>query len=62
MSNLKYAIIEEEVVVSTADSPAAQPPRKPYIIAKLGERFENVLTRRVEAALDKDFAHGSMPA
>lgn len=59
MSNLKYAVFEEEVAASAVEPSGST---KPYIITKLGQRLENVLTRRVEAALDADFANGSMPA
>jgi len=62
MSNLKYAIVEDEMVVSTVDAVAEEKHFGPYIITKLSKRGEKELTRRVEAALDKDFANGSMPA
>lgn len=54
MSNLKYAIVEEEVVFTA-------PPAKPYLVTRENSQ-EGSLTRRVEAALDADFANGSMPA
>ena len=54
MSNLKYAIVEEEVVVDTT-------PAKPYLVSR-ENKLEGSLSRRVEAALDADFANGSMPA
>ena len=54
MSNLKYAIVEEEVVV-----PEAAP--RPYLVSPTQEQ-DGWFTRRVESALETDFANGSMPA
>ena len=62
MSNLEYAIVEEEIVTSVIDSVAEEKHPGPYIITKLGKRTAKDFTRRVEAVLDKDFANGSMPA
>ena len=62
MSNLKYAIVEEEMVTSTVDSVADEKHPKPFVLAEGRKRPDGSLTRRVEAALDADFANGSMPA
>jgi len=32
------------------------------LVPKIGKRVDDNVTRRVEAALDVDFANGSMPA
>ncbi|HZD32811.1 MAG TPA: hypothetical protein VE779_14265 [Candidatus Angelobacter sp.] len=62
MSNLKYAIIEEEeVITGTVDSDATGKHPKPFVVSNTGKRGDN-FTSRVEAALDLDFANGSMPA
>jgi hypothetical protein len=60
MSNLKYAIAEDEfesIVEVLSDSHFG----KPYLIETL-DQDSAPLTRRVEAVLDKQFAGGSMPA
>jgi hypothetical protein len=62
MSNLKYAIVEEEMVTSTVDSVAEEKHPQPFLVAHGHEHAGQSLTRRVEAALDAAFAHGSMPA
>ena len=62
MSNLKYAIVEEEIVAATVDSVAAEKHPKPFVVSSGPSRSGDTLTRRVEAALDADFANGSMPA
>ena len=54
MSNLKYAFVEEEIVVATELA-------KPYLVQGPTKQ-DGSMTRRVEAALDADFANGSMPA
>ncbi len=62
MSNLKYAIVEEEMVTSTVDSVAGEKHPKPFVVGKGPHQSGDTLTRRVEASLDADFANGSMPA
>lgn len=60
MSNLKYATVEEDfgtIVEVVSDHHFG----KPYLV-DTADRDRTPLTRRVEAALDKDFANGSMPA
>ena len=62
MSNLKYAIVEEDMVTATVDSVADEKHPKPFVVPGRAVRSNDTLTRPVEAALDADFAHGSMPA
>ena len=62
MSSLKYAIVEDETNTSTAEARATAGPAGPVLVANAGNRPDNRITRRVEAALDVDFANGSMPA
>ena len=61
MSSLKSAIavLEHETNIVTAETAK---PARPVLVPKIGKRADNVITRRVEAALDADFANGSMPA
>ena len=60
MSNLKYAIIEEEFG-TTVEVLSEQDFGKPYLV-ETPDREAGPLTRRVEAVLDREFANGSMPA
>jgi hypothetical protein len=66
---------EKEVLMSSPKSAVAVLEREPNTVAvdtgkqagpvlvpKAGKRVDNYLTSRVEAALDADFANGSMPA
>ena len=62
MSNLKYALVEEEMVATTVDSVAREKHPKPFVVSSDRERLHGTLTDRAEAALDSDFANGSMPA
>ena len=62
MSNLKYALVEEEMVAATVDSVAREKHPKPFVVSSDRESLHGSLTDRVEAALDSDFANGSMPA
>jgi hypothetical protein len=62
MSNLKYAIVEEEMVTATVDSVEEEKHPKPFVVSHGTKRSGDTFTRRVESALDKDFANGSMPA
>ncbi len=62
MSNLKYAIVEEDMVTTTIDSVAGEKHPKPFVVTAGRKPLGDNLTRRVEAALDADFANGSMPA
>jgi hypothetical protein len=61
MSSLKsaVAILEQETNTATAETGK---PARPVLVPKAGKRADNYVTRRVEAALDADFANGSMPA
>ncbi|HYV72945.1 MAG TPA: hypothetical protein VFB24_01685 [Candidatus Binatia bacterium] len=58
MSNLKYAVVEDEFD-TTVDSDRHF--GKPYVVEPT-DRDATRLTHRVEAALDKEFANGCMPA
>ena len=62
MSNLKYAIVEEEMVTATVDSVAGEKHPKPFVVLQGRKLSGGALTRRVEVALDADFSNGSMPA
>jgi len=62
MSNLKYAIVEEDMVTATVDSLEEKKHPKPFVVTLERKRQGDTLTRRVESALDKDFANGNMPA
>ena len=62
MSNLKYAIVEEEMITSTVDSVTDEKHPKPFVVSHGRKQSGDALTRRVESALDIDFANGSMPA
>ena len=61
MSSLKsaVAILEHETNIATAD---VERPSRPMLVPKTAKRVDDFVTRRVEAALDADFANGSMPA
>ena len=61
MSSLKsaVAILEREpntVAIDTGKQAG------PVLVSKAGKRVDNYVTSRVEAALDAEFANGSMPA
>jgi len=61
MSSLKsaVAVLEREpntVAVDTGKQPG------PVLVPNAGKRVDKYVTSRVEAALDADFANGSMPA
>ena len=62
MSNLKYAFVEEEVVTSTTESMTGKTHPKQFVVSSGSGPSAGALTRRVEAAVDVDFANGSMPA
>ena len=60
MSSLKSAVAildETNTVASETGKPTG-----PVLVTKPGKRIDDYVTRRVEAALDADFANGSMPA
>jgi len=61
MSSLKstLAILEQETNIATAE---AGKPARPMLVSTDGKRPDNFVTRRVEEALNADFANGSMPA
>ncbi len=56
MSNLKYAIVENDAVEQ-----AIKQQVSPFLVAA-GERSGVSITRRAEEALDFELAQGSMPA
>jgi hypothetical protein len=56
MSNLKYAIVENDAVEQATEQQA-----RPYLVAA-GERNGVSITRRAQEALDFELAQGSMPA
>jgi hypothetical protein len=60
MSSLKsaIAILEQETSSTTSDAITAGP----VLVRNSHKPVDSYLTRRVEAALDVDFANGSMPA
>jgi hypothetical protein len=62
MSNLKYATVEEEVATSSVSFAVTDKNPKPFVVSRQGSPSSDTLTRRVEAALEADFANGSMPA
>jgi len=64
MSSLKnaVAILENETNTPVAGAQAVERQAGPVLVTSAGKRPDNVITRRVEAALDADFANGSMPA
>jgi hypothetical protein len=61
MSSLKSAIAIPEQDSNTARAKTGMPAR-PALVHNAGKRADNTLTRRVDAALDVEFANGSMPA
>jgi hypothetical protein len=62
MSNLKYAIVENDANTSTAAAQTGNEQSKPYLVLKGHERSGDTITRRVEEALDFELAQGRMPA
>jgi len=64
MSSLKnaVAILENETYMAVAEGPTGERQTGPVLVTSAGKRSDNVISRRVEAALDADFANGSMPA
>jgi hypothetical protein len=61
MSNLKSAVAVLEREPHTVAVDAGKQSR-PVFVPNVGKRVDNYVTSRVEAALDADFANGSMPA
>ena len=61
MSGLKsaVAVLEREPNAVAVDT---KKQTGPVLVPKAGKRVDNYVTGRVEAALDADFANGSMPA
>jgi hypothetical protein len=62
MSNLKYAIVENEANTPTAAAQTGTEQSKPYLAEKSQERSGDTITRRAEEALDFELAQGRMPA
>ncbi len=62
MSNLNYAIVENDAnVIDTLEQERNQQAR-PYLVSNGGANMAVSITRRAEQALDFGLAHGSMPA
>ena len=61
MNRTQSAIVEKETCTATAGVTTAEPQPKPYLV-KGQERSGDTITRRVEEALDFEFAQGRMPA
>jgi len=61
MSNLKYAILENEAAVTKTIDQAPKQQGRPYLVPA-GERTGVSIARHAEKALDIELAHGSMPA
>ena len=61
MSSLKSAVAVLEREQHTVAVDAGKQSR-PVLLPNAGKRVDNYLTSRVQAALDADFANGSMPA
>jgi hypothetical protein len=61
MSRVQQAIAETDIDTATAEVMTAEPQPKPYLV-KGQERSGDTITRRVEEALDFEFAQGRMPA
>ena len=62
MSNLKYAIVENDAnAIDTLEQERNQQAR-PYLVSNGGASMAVSITRRAEQALDFGLAHGSMPA
>ena len=61
MSSLKsaVAVLEREANTVALDTGKQTGP---VLVPKVGKRVDNYVTSRVEAALDAEFANGSMPA
>ena len=61
MSSLKsaVAVLEREANTVAVDTGKQTGP---VLVPKAGKRVDNYVTSRVEAALDAEFANGSMPA
>ena len=62
MSNLKYEIVDEEMVTSTVESVAEEKQAKPFLVPNGPAGIADPVTRRVQAALDYELTQGSMPA
>jgi hypothetical protein len=62
MSNLKYAIAENEADVTDSLERAAKQQARPYLILGAADRIGVSITRHAEEALDFELAQGSMPA
>jgi hypothetical protein len=60
-SKTAIAILENETITSAAEAHAGQDQAKLFLVPD-GKDSGQPMTRRVEAALDFQFARGSMPA
>jgi hypothetical protein len=62
MSRSQHAVIESEEVDFILEAQVVEALAKPYLVSNASQGKDNVVTRRVEAVLDAQFANGSMPA
>ncbi len=60
MSRSQHAVIETSDFVLEAQ--VVEALAKPYLVSTAAQGKDNVITRRVEAVLDAQFANGGMPA
>jgi hypothetical protein len=62
MSRSQHAVIETETSDFVVEAQVIEALAKPYLVSNAPQGADNVITRRVEAVLDAQFANGSMPA
>ncbi len=62
MSRSQHAVIETEQSDFILEAQVVEALAKPYLVSNAAQGKDNVITRRVEAVLDAQFANGSMPA
>jgi len=62
MSRSQHAVIETEVSDFVLEAQVVEALAKPYLVSNAAQGMDNLVTRRVEAVLDAQFANGSMPA
>jgi hypothetical protein len=62
MSNLKYAIVENDANATDTLEQAPDQQARPYLVSNGSASMAVSITRRAEQALDLGLAQGSMPA
>ncbi|MGA9565631.1 MAG: hypothetical protein WBS19_08925 [Candidatus Korobacteraceae bacterium] len=62
MSRSQHTVIEAEEIDLVLEAQVIETLAKPYLVPEAAQGSDNVITRRVEAVLDAQFANGSMPA